>query len=64
MNQYLVVTNNFYSASPRLMKFQIRVNDSTTNTMEIANGRGFGAMIWQQTAIERGEAVSKVHCSQ
>jgi hypothetical protein len=46
------------------MKFQIRVNDSTTNTMEIANGRGFGAMIWQQTAIERGEAVSKVHCSQ
>ena len=32
--------------------------------IEAAKFKGLGAIIWEQTAMESGEAVKRVHCNQ
>ena len=46
------------------MKITKRVKEKMAKRMAEARLRGVAEIIWQQTAMESGEAVRRVHCSQ
>lgn len=46
------------------MKMVKRMNEKLVNRIAEVRLRGVAEIIWQQTAMESGEAVRRVHCSQ
>jgi hypothetical protein len=64
INQYFVVTKSFYSEKSLFIKIQISTKVRMLNIMEADRLRALAAISWQQTAIDKGEAVKRVQCSQ
>lgn len=64
INQYFVVTYIFYSLKPTRIKVNIIIEVQMKKKSEKVNDSTFDEIIWQQTPIERGEAVIRIHCRQ
>lgn len=59
-----MVTYIFYSLKPTRIKVNIIIEVQMKKKSEKVNDSTFDEIIWQQTPIERGEAVIRIHCRQ